>query len=66
MLSLACVFVRDGLPSVKMWFDCGEDRCCGLSKVGVVETVEFCQVMWFVMLKSGKDRILGLDTQDNN
>jgi hypothetical protein len=28
MLSLACVFVRDGLPSVEMWFDHGEDRCC--------------------------------------
>jgi hypothetical protein len=25
MLSLACVFVRDGLPSVKMCFDRGED-----------------------------------------
>jgi hypothetical protein len=37
MLSLACVFVRDGLPSIKMWFDHGEDRCCGLSKVGMVE-----------------------------
>jgi hypothetical protein len=26
-----------------------------------VETVGFRQVMWFVMLKSGKDRILGVD-----
>jgi hypothetical protein len=42
MLSLACVFVRDGLPSVEMRFDPGEDRCCGLSKVGMVETVETC------------------------
>jgi uncharacterized membrane protein len=25
MLSLACVFVRDGLPSVEMCFDHGED-----------------------------------------
>jgi hypothetical protein len=42
MLSLACVFVRDGLPSVEMRFDPGEDRCCGLSKVGMVEIVETC------------------------
>jgi uncharacterized membrane protein len=25
MLSLACVFVRDGLPSIEMCFDHGED-----------------------------------------
>jgi uncharacterized membrane protein len=25
MLSLACVFVRDGLPSIEMLFECGED-----------------------------------------
>jgi hypothetical protein len=62
MLSLACVFVRDGLPSVEMWFGRGEDRCCGLSKVGMVETVGFYQVMWFIMLKSTMDRILGVDT----
>jgi hypothetical protein len=41
MLGLACVFVRDGLPSVEMWFNRGEDRCCGFSKVGIVEMVEF-------------------------
>jgi hypothetical protein len=51
MLSLACVFVRDGLPFVEMCVDRGEDRCCGLSKVGMVETVGFHQVMWFVMLE---------------
>jgi hypothetical protein len=63
MLSLACVFVRVfGLPSVEMWFDRGEDRCCDLSKVGMVETVGICQVMWIVMLESAKDRILGVDT----
>jgi hypothetical protein len=61
ILSLACAFVRDGLSSVEMWFDRGEDRCCGLSKVGMVETVEFCQVMWFVMLESAMDWILGVD-----
>jgi hypothetical protein len=27
-----------------------------------METVGFRQVMWFVMLESAKDRILGLDT----
>jgi hypothetical protein len=42
ILSLACVFVSDGLPSIEMSFDHGEDRCCGLSKVGMVETVGFC------------------------
>jgi hypothetical protein len=62
MLSLAYVFVRYGLPSIEMWFDHGEDRCYGLSKVGMVETVQFRQVKWFAMLKSTKDRILGVDT----
>jgi hypothetical protein len=62
MLSLACVFVRVvGLPSVKMWLDHGEDRCCGLSKVGLMETVGFRQVMWLVMLESAKDRVSGVD-----
>jgi hypothetical protein len=62
MLSLASVFVRDGLPSVEMCSDHGETRCCDLSKVGMVETIGFRQVMWFVMLESAKDRILGVDT----
>jgi hypothetical protein len=62
MSSLACVFVRDDLASVEVRFDHGEDRCCGLSKVGMVEAVGFCQVMWLVMLESAKDRILGVDT----
>jgi hypothetical protein len=62
MLSLACDFVIDDLPSVEMWFDRGEDRCCGLSKDGMVEMVGFHQVMWLVILKSAKDRILGVDT----
>jgi hypothetical protein len=61
MLSLACVFVNDGLPPVEMWFDRGEDRCCGLSKVGMVQMVGFRQVMWLVMLKSAKDYILGVE-----
>jgi hypothetical protein len=56
MLSLACVFVRGGLPSVEMWCDRGEHRCCGLSKDGIH------QVIWFVMLESAEDRILGVDT----
>jgi hypothetical protein len=42
MLSLVCVFVRDGLLSIEMSLDRGEDRCCGLNKVGMVETVGFC------------------------
>jgi hypothetical protein len=62
ILSLSCVFVRDGPPSVEMWFDHGEDWCCGLSKDRMVETVGFCQVMWLVMLESTKDWILGVDT----
>jgi hypothetical protein len=61
MLSLACVFVREGLPSVEMWIDPSEIRCCGLSKVRMVETVGFRQVMWLIMLRSAKDRILGVD-----
>jgi hypothetical protein len=65
MLSLACVFMRDAPSSVEMWFDSGEDRCCGSSKVGMVEMVGIHQVMWFVMLKSAKDRILGVDPEDN-
>jgi hypothetical protein len=28
----------------------------------MVETVEISQVMWFVMLKSAKDRVIGVDT----
>jgi hypothetical protein len=28
----------------------------------MVETVGFHQVMWFVMLESAKDRVLGADT----
>jgi hypothetical protein len=63
ILSLACFFVRVfGLPSVKMWFNRGEDRCCNLSKIGMVETVGIRQVIWIVMLKSAKDWILGVDT----
>jgi hypothetical protein len=62
MLSLACVFVRDGLTSVEMWFDYGDDRCCGLSMDGMVETVGFRQVMWLVMLESAMHQILGVDT----
>jgi hypothetical protein len=28
----------------------------------MVETVGICQVMWFVMLESAKDRVIGEDT----
>jgi hypothetical protein len=31
----------------------------------MVETVGFCQVRWLVMLESAKDRISGVDPQDN-
>jgi hypothetical protein len=62
MLSLACVFVSDGLPSVEMWFDLVEDRWCALSKVGMVEMVGFRQVMWFVMLEYAKGWISWVDT----
>jgi hypothetical protein len=61
MLSLTYVFVRGGLPSVEMWFNCGEDRYYGLSKVGMMETVESRQVMWVVLLESAKNRILVVD-----
>jgi hypothetical protein len=30
----------------------------------MVKTVGFRQVMWFVMLESAKDRILGVDTPE--
>jgi hypothetical protein len=63
MLSLACVIVESvGLPSVLIWGDRGEDRCCGLSigwnggdgwiPSGDVDS----------MLKSSKDWVLGVDT----
>jgi hypothetical protein len=32
----------------------------------MVETVGICQVMWFVMLKSGKDRVIAVDTPQDN
>jgi hypothetical protein len=67
MLSLACVFVWVfDFPSVEMWLDHGEDWCCGLSKVGQVETVGFRQVMWLVMLESAKDRVLGVDPSEQH
>jgi hypothetical protein len=28
----------------------------------MVETVRICQVMWFVMLKSAMDQVIGVDT----
>jgi hypothetical protein len=31
----------------------------------MVKTVEIRQVMWFVMIESAKDRVIGVDTQDN-
>jgi hypothetical protein len=31
----------------------------------MVEMVAIRQVMWFIMLESAKDRVIGVDTQDN-
>jgi hypothetical protein len=31
----------------------------------MVEMVEIRQVMWLVMLESAKDRVIGVDPQDN-
>jgi hypothetical protein len=35
--------------------DRGEEWCCGLSKVGMVEMEEIRQVMWIVMPESPMD-----------
>jgi hypothetical protein len=32
------------------------------ARLGMVETVGICQVMWFVMLESTKDWVIGVDT----
>jgi hypothetical protein len=32
------------------------------ARFGMVETVGVHQVMWFVMLKSAKDQVIGVDT----
>jgi hypothetical protein len=32
------------------------------ARFGMVETVGFRQVMWYVMLKSAKDHVIGVDT----
>jgi hypothetical protein len=51
-----------GLPSIVMWGDRGEFRCYGLSKVW--NGGEGCDLhgLWLVMLKSAKDRVIGVDT----
>jgi hypothetical protein len=51
-----------GLSSVVMWGDHGEVWCCGLSKVW--NGGEGCDLhgLWLLMLKSAKDRVLGVDT----
>jgi hypothetical protein len=33
-----------------------------LARFGMVETVRICQVIWFVMFESAKDRVIGVDT----
>jgi hypothetical protein len=63
MFSMACVFVWEfGLPSIKMWVDHVWIDAVVWAKVGMVETVGICQVIWLVMLKSAKDWILAVDT----
>jgi hypothetical protein len=37
-------------------------RCCGLSKGWNGGDGEVCLLMWFIMLKSAEDRIIGVDT----
>jgi hypothetical protein len=32
----------------------------------MVEMIEICQVIWFVMLESSKDRVIGVDTQEQH
>jgi hypothetical protein len=62
-LTMPCVFVWEfGLPFIEMWVD--RVRIDGVvwAWVGMVETVGIHQVMWFIMLESAKDRILGVDT----
>jgi hypothetical protein len=61
MLSLDCVFVRDGLPSVEMWIDHGEVDAVVWVRLEWWRWFGFRQVMWLVMLESAKDRILGVD-----
>jgi hypothetical protein len=60
MLILACV-ESVGLPSVVMWGDRGEVRCCGLSKVW--NGGEGCDPhgLWLDLLKLAKDRFLEVD-----
>jgi hypothetical protein len=53
-----------GLPSVVMWGDCGEIRCCAWARFGMVETDGIHQVMWLVMLESAKDWVIGADTPE--
>jgi hypothetical protein len=51
-----------GLPSIVMWGDRGEVRCCGLSKIW--NCGEGCDLhdFWLGLLESANDRILGVDT----
>jgi hypothetical protein len=50
-----------GLPSVVMWGDRGDVRCCGLSKDW--NGGEGCDLygLWLVLLESAKDRFLEVD-----
>jgi hypothetical protein len=59
---LVLSFESVGLPFVVMWGDRGEIRWCGLSKI--LNGGEGCDFhgLWFIMLKYGKDRVIGVDT----
>jgi hypothetical protein len=51
-----------GLPSVMIWGDHGEIRCCGLSKIWNGGEGYDLHNLWLVILESAKDRVLGVDT----
>jgi hypothetical protein len=51
-----------GFPSVMIWGDVVRFNAVVWARFGTVETVGIHQVMWFVMLESAKDRVIGVDT----
>jgi hypothetical protein len=50
------------LPSIVIWGDRGEDRCCGLNISWNCGDSWILSDVWIVMLKSVKDRVLWVDT----
>jgi hypothetical protein len=61
-VSLVLSIESVGLPSVVMWGDRGEIRCCGLSKVWNGWGGCDLHDLWLVMLKSAKNWVIGVDT----